>query len=115
MKVEPANRRVRALYDGIYLFDTTSALHVWEHKYFPHFWVPVDSFTPGVLTIGEPYDPDGVAFRATVKGKSKISDRVIVSDNGPLKGYVKVDFKAAGECAIRNAVRIGLMGERCLV
>jgi len=68
---------------------------VWEHKYFPQFWVPVSAFAPGILTKGEPYDPDGVAFKGSVKGKTKTSDRVIVSENGPLKGYARVEFKAA--------------------
>jgi len=95
VKVESTPRRVRAVFDGIYLFDTTAALHVWEHKYFPQFWVPVSAFAPGVLTKGEPYDPDGVAFKGSVKGKDKTSDRVIVSENGPLKGYARVEFKAA--------------------
>jgi hypothetical protein len=97
VKVESTPRRVRALFDGIFLFDTTSALHVWEHKYFPQFWVPVSAFAPRVLTKGEPYDPDGVAFRGAVKGKGKSSDRVIISENGPLKGHARVEFKAAGE------------------
>lgn len=95
--MEPTPRRVRTLFNGIYLFDTTSALHVWEHKYFPHFWVPISAFDTSVLTKGTPYDPDGVAFRASIKIKDKISDRVIISENGPLKGYVRVEFKAAGK------------------
>lgn len=96
MKVEPTPRRVRALFNGTYLFDTTSALHVWEHKYFPQFWVPRSAFSTSVLKVLEPYDPDGVAFRASITVKDKTSDRVIVSENGPLKGYVRVEFKAAG-------------------
>lgn len=32
-----------------------------------------------------------------MKGKTKTTDRVIVSENGPLKGYARVEFKAAGE------------------
>lgn len=32
-KYEPANRRVRALLNGKWLFDTLKALYVWEHPY----------------------------------------------------------------------------------
>ena len=96
VKVEPTPRRVRALFNGTYLFDTTSALHVWEHKYFPQFWVPRSALSTSVLKVLEPYDPDGVAFRASITVKDKTSDRVLVSENGPLKGYVRVEFKAAG-------------------
>lgn len=33
IKHEPANRRVRALRNGKWLFDTLKALYVWEHQY----------------------------------------------------------------------------------
>jgi hypothetical protein len=97
VKAEPTPRRVRALFNGTYLFDTTSALHVWEHKYFPQFWVPISAFDTSILTKLAPYDPDGVAFRASIKVKDKTSDRVIISENGLLKGFVRVEFKAAGK------------------
>ena len=96
-KVESTPRRVRALFNGTWLFDTTSALHVWEHKYYPLFWVPVSAFPDGILTKHAPYDPDGVAFRASITVKDKTTDRVVISENGPLKGHVRVDFKAAGK------------------
>jgi hypothetical protein len=72
-------------------------LHVWEHKYFPQFWVPISAFDTSILTKLAPYDPDGVAFRASIKVKDKTSDRVIISENGLLKGFVRVEFKAAGK------------------
>ncbi|CAI6332253.1 unnamed protein product [Periconia digitata] len=45
-KYEKTPRRVRGLLNGKYIFDTTSAYLVWEHSYFPHFYIPVASLSP---------------------------------------------------------------------
>jgi hypothetical protein len=76
--------------------DTTRSKHVWEHKYFPQFWVPLSSVAPGVLTKGEAFDSESSAFKATVKGKEKISERVLIFEKGPLEGLVRFEFKAMG-------------------
>jgi len=93
-KVEKTPRRVRGLFDGVFIFDTASSLWVWEHKYFPQFWIPVSAVTPGVLTKGASIDADKSAFSATVKGKSKDTDRVLIFEKGPLAGFVRFEFKA---------------------
>lgn len=95
-KVEATPRRVRALFDGAFLFDTISARHVWEHPYYPQFWVPATSFAPGALTKGKAIDSNGSAFLATAKGNAKSTDRVLIFEKGPLEGLVRVEFKAAG-------------------
>lgn len=95
-KVEVTPRRVRAQFDGVFLFDTTSARHVWEHQYYPQFWVPVTAFAPGVLTKGKAVDADGSAFMGTAKGSTKSTDRVLIFEKGPLDGLVRLEFKAAG-------------------
>ncbi|TVY82680.1 hypothetical protein LSUE1_G002364 [Lachnellula suecica] len=93
-KVESTPRRVRALFEGVWLFDTTSARHVWEHKYFPQFWVPIEAVNPGILTKGEAFDSEGSAFRAEAKGKGKTTPRVLIFEQGPLAGLVRFEFKA---------------------
>jgi hypothetical protein len=87
---------VRGLFDGVFLFDTTSALWVWEHKYFPQFWIPISAVAAGVLTKEAAVDADKSAFSATVKGKSKSTDRILVFEKGPLEGLVRFEFKALG-------------------
>ena len=47
--VEPVPRRVRAVLGGQTVVDTTRALYVWEHKYYPHFYIPLDDVAAGVL------------------------------------------------------------------
>ena len=88
---------MRGLFDGVFLFDTTSAKWVWEHKYFPQFWIPVSDVTPGALTKGKAIDSKGSAFAATAKGKGKTTDRVVIFEKGPLEGLVRFEFKALGE------------------
>lgn len=97
--MEGTPRRVRALLDGDWLFDTISARHVWENQHYPLFWVPVSSFAPGVLTKGKAVNGAGrSAFLGTVKGGAKSTDRVLIFEDGPLAGYVRVEYKAVGRC-----------------
>ncbi len=96
-KIESTPRQVRALFDGVFLFDTTSAKHVWEHKYFPHFWVPKSSIKLELLSRGPAFDKEGYAYQATVKGSERSTNRVVVFEKGPLEGLVRVEFKAMGE------------------
>ena len=97
-KVEATPRRVRALFGGVWLFDTISARHVWEYQYYPQFWVPISSFAPSVLTKGKAIDSNGSAFLGVVKGNTKSTDRVLIFEKGPLEGLVRVEFKAIGKC-----------------
>ena len=78
------------------MFDTTKAKWVWEHQYFPQFWIPIDAVNPGVLTKGQAFDSQGSAFSATAKGKGKSTERVIIFEKGPLAGLVRFEFKAMG-------------------
>jgi hypothetical protein len=97
-RIEFTPRRVRALFNGIFLFDITSAKWVWEHKYFPQFWIPTSAVIPGVLTKGNAIDADASAFVATLStakdGRS--SDRVLIFEKGPLTGLVRFEFGALG-------------------
>jgi uncharacterized protein (DUF427 family) len=47
--VEPVPRRVRAIFAGEVVVDTTSALYVWEWPYYPQFYVPMDDVNRKVL------------------------------------------------------------------
>ncbi|PVI05211.1 DUF427-domain-containing protein [Periconia macrospinosa] len=45
-KYEQTPRRVRGLLNGKYVFDTISAFQVWEHRFYPQYYIPVSSLTP---------------------------------------------------------------------
>ncbi len=45
----PVPRRVRAMLDGEYVVDTRAATYVWEHPYYPQFYLPADAIGSGLL------------------------------------------------------------------
>jgi uncharacterized protein (DUF427 family) len=47
--IEPVPRRVRAMFAGETVVDTTSALYVWEWPYYPQFYVPMNDVNQNVL------------------------------------------------------------------
>lgn len=95
-KIEPASRRVRALFDGIFIVDTTSAMHVWERNLsHVQFWLPLRDFKSGVVTKGPNLDDEAFAYQAIVKRNSeKSTDHVVVFEKGPLEGLVRLEFGA---------------------
>jgi uncharacterized protein (DUF427 family) len=47
--VEPVPRRVRAMFAGEVILDTTRALYVWEFPYYPQFYIPMDDVNRDLL------------------------------------------------------------------
>ena len=107
-KLEKTSRRVRGLYDGFYVFDTTEARFVWEHPYYPQFYIPKSAVQDDVLTKDEFVDEDS-AFLATLIGKHKSTDRVIIFEKGPLAGLVRFEFAALGKPIIMNQRTVRLL------
>jgi hypothetical protein len=96
LKIEKTSRRVRGLFNSAYIFDTVEASHVWEHPYYPQFYVPISSIKHDQFSKNEAVDEEGSAFLATLKGKSKSTDRIISFEKGPLAGLVRFEFAALG-------------------
>ncbi|KAI9806714.1 MAG: hypothetical protein M1825_006171 [Sarcosagium campestre] len=94
LKIETTTRRVRALFNGVYVADTTEARHVWEHPYYPQFYVPKEALKPGTLKTGKAVDGPYGALRATLSVGTKSTDRVVCFEKGDLAGLVKIDFAA---------------------
>ncbi|KAH8673349.1 hypothetical protein BX600DRAFT_204119 [Xylariales sp. PMI_506] len=42
-------KRIRIHFNGCCIADTTSAIYVWEHPWYPYYYVPLTAFAPGVL------------------------------------------------------------------
>ena len=95
-KLEQTPRRVRALFGGAYIFDTIEPRHVWEHPYYPQFYVPYTSVKSGLLTKENPIDEEHSAYLATLKVNGKETDQVLGFDKGPLQGLVRFEFNALG-------------------
>ena len=69
---------------------------MWEHPYYPQFYIPTSAVKDAVLTKDESVDKEESAFLATLKGEHKSTDRVIVFEKGPLAGLVRFEFAALG-------------------
>ncbi|KAI9823158.1 MAG: hypothetical protein M1832_002601 [Thelocarpon impressellum] len=94
-KNEVTSRRVRALFNGAFVFDTTAAHHVWEHPYFPQYYVPLESLVKDNAKIERGKDVgDGGAYLATLDVGGKRTDRVVVFEKGALKGLARFEFAA---------------------
>ncbi|KAL8941432.1 MAG: hypothetical protein Q9216_002237 [Gyalolechia sp. 2 TL-2023] len=95
-KQEKTPRRVRAIFDKEWLFDTTSASHVWEHPYFPQIYIPTSAIKADQLIKTSPIDKDESVFSAKIKSPNKETDRVLVFEKGALAGMTRVEFGAMG-------------------
>lgn len=98
--MEETPRRVRGLFDGLYYFDTTRARYIWEHAYYPAFYIPVQDVKASSLAKIESVDKDESAFLSQLKGGSKSTDQVIWFEKGPLTGLIRFEFAALGLCSV---------------
>lgn len=48
------------------------------------------------MTKNDAVDKEGSAYLATLKGKNKSTDRVLMFEKGPLAGLVRFEFAALG-------------------
>ncbi|KAF2966356.1 hypothetical protein GQX73_g7242 [Xylaria multiplex] len=92
-----APKRVRVRLGGTYVADTTRATYVWEHAFYPAYYLPLDAFAAGVLSY--PRSGSGYAL-ATLSAGGVSTDRVVVFLRGDgaariLAGLVRVEFAAA--------------------
>lgn len=115
-KIHPTSRRVRVLFNNTYIVDTTEAIHVWEHDYFPQYYVPQTALQnltwdhkedvgrseeehkngASIISIVVP-GPDGVS--------EKMTDRAIafspLQESGSpavaLAGLVRLEFNSMGK------------------
>ncbi|KAI1123046.1 DUF427-domain-containing protein [Nemania abortiva] len=101
-----APKRVRIRLGGRFVADSTAAVYVWEHAYYPTYYLPRAAFAPEVLLEREGENQsEKKGYRlATLRVGDVFTDRVIVfSDDGEngkgegkvLAGLVRVEFAAA--------------------
>ncbi|KAI0875626.1 DUF427-domain-containing protein [Hypoxylon argillaceum] len=76
-----APKRVRIRLGGRFVADTTAAVYVWEHAYYPTYYIPLSSFAAGALsqpgTGGDETEKKGYRL-ATLSAGTASTDRVIV-------------------------------------
>jgi len=103
-----SGRRVRILFNGHFIVDTTKAIHVWEHPRYPQFYVPRDAIKDGeelgLTRLADVRVSDIVVaqiLKLEVNGKS--TDRVIRfvdKQGGKLAGYLRFEFGAMGKISL---------------
>ncbi|KAK0307115.1 hypothetical protein LTR01_005761 [Friedmanniomyces endolithicus] len=109
-KTLPTPRMVKLLFNGSYILKTTHAHYVWEHPYYPYFYIPLaelqSTSTKTHLTISEhstihsPSDPQTIlAHQLTLTLGTKSTSNVLAFPpsltGGPaasLAGLVRIDF-----------------------
>ncbi|KAI5863670.1 DUF427-domain-containing protein [Durotheca rogersii] len=103
-----AGRRIRVLFNGAYVADSTDALFVWEHPYYPFYYLPASSFAPGTLVRRRPPSSPAAPPYSTadLRVGGRATDRVLVFSDEfgaageadgarQLAGRVRVEFGAA--------------------
>ncbi|KAL8767163.1 MAG: hypothetical protein Q9209_006254 [Squamulea sp. 1 TL-2023] len=90
-KMEGTPRRVRVLFDGIYLADSTSAFHVWEHEYYPYFYFPTSGLKVHYVKR-EPIGDDDSVSLVTYQGPTKTDSTTLMFTKGELAGLTRFDF-----------------------
>ena len=94
-----APKRVRVGLGGSYVADTTRAVYVWEHKYYPTYYLPLESFIEGALSYPDSSSSssssstEGYRLAALSAGDAT-TDRVIVFREGVLADLVRVECNA---------------------
>ncbi|KAH7407430.1 hypothetical protein BKA64DRAFT_666557 [Cadophora sp. MPI-SDFR-AT-0126] len=106
-KVEATPRRVRGLLGGKYIFDTLEAKYVWEHPYYPYFYIPVTEFSEEVK-VGKVVQEKGF-YIAKLTAGTKNTDRVIVfeSSKGELSNLVRIEVSALDAWFVEDEKLLG--------
>ncbi|MGB3685005.1 MAG: DUF427 domain-containing protein [Ornithinimicrobium sp.] len=55
----PAAKRVRTIFDGVTVVDSSRALYLWEHPYYPQFYVPAEDVAVDALVTDGRSPPAG--------------------------------------------------------
>lgn len=108
-KVLPTARRVRVVFNQTTIVDTTKAVWVWEHEWYPQFYIPSSEIKDSTLNDSQSIKSEGAKTAAIVKltvpakagVPEKTTDRVLRFDNDPslgdLAGLVRLEFGAMGK------------------
>ncbi|KAM3066819.1 hypothetical protein ACMFMG_011890 [Clarireedia jacksonii] len=97
-QVLPTPRLIRTYFAGHLIARTTSALFVWEHPYYPQYYIPLKCISPSYLI---PTTPISVLDASNVHGSAQHAvlsvddhsiDDVVIFTGGKLDGYVRFPF-----------------------
>ena len=93
--IEDSPRRVRVLFNKKFIADTEYAKLVWEHRFYPSYFLPAsDIQTTYLEKVKRNDDGDGQVCRLTVGNRSV--DNVTWFDKGELSGLIRFQFSEMG-------------------
>ncbi|KAK8058271.1 hypothetical protein PG994_008719 [Apiospora phragmitis] len=95
-------KRVRIQFGNTFVADTTSALCVWEHDYYPFYYLPLSAFRDGVL---QPKEEENERAAASSSSSSPFYTAKLVR-GAPLAGLARVEFSAPGAAWFEEDERI---------
>jgi hypothetical protein len=105
IKQEATKRRVRGLFAGHWIFDTTEAQHVWEHPFYPQLYIPVKEIEKALSKRSDlqkeekPIVVEGlpqVGFLFSFLAKNGRVTRGVRFETGALHGLAKFEFESIG-------------------
>lgn len=98
LRVEPNPRRIRGIRQGRTVLDTTRSRFVWEHPYYPAWYVPIGDVDGELVANGETFDSSrrGVGARFDlVLGDATIDDAGWRHpDSAELRGLARFEWDA---------------------
>jgi uncharacterized protein (DUF427 family) len=92
---EPVPRRIRGVLAGVVVFDTTSALYVWEWPFYPQYYVPL-------ADVGDSYLVDEDHVQRLHRGPARVHGLAVGAVTRP--GAARV-YGADADEPIRSTVR----------
>ncbi|KAL8821068.1 MAG: hypothetical protein Q9223_000830 [Gallowayella weberi] len=92
-KMEKTPRRIRCMFDNKWIVDTITAHYVWEHPYYPQYYIESGEMRSQISKDSN-IDNGDAAFLATLSGQNKKTDQVLVFEKGQLAGLTRLDFGA---------------------
>ncbi|CAK7228565.1 hypothetical protein SBRCBS47491_006948 [Sporothrix bragantina] len=91
VKQEPTKRRIRAQLNGRWIVDTLDAVFVWEHKYYPMYYVPTSAVEKGPATVTKsPGDNATGYFEAQLNIQGQQATAILF-EKGPLAGLARLE------------------------
>jgi uncharacterized protein (DUF427 family) len=95
-KIESTPRRVRVLFNKQIIADTKDAKFVWEHQYYPIYYIPsTDIQTKYLEKVKKTDDGDGHVCKLAVG--DRVTDKVLWYEKGQLSGLVRIQFSEMGK------------------
>ena len=93
--IETSPRRVRVLFNKKFVADTTAAKLVWEHPYYPTYYLPASDIQTKYLEKLEKSE-DGEAHVCKLIVGNRNTNKVLWFDKGELNGLVRFGFSEMG-------------------